>query len=490
MNCSKCGHEFEGKFCPNCGEPADGSKAQNAPIGAAKVPAVVGKLYAHMPKIFSMLFAVFAVLMLICYAGGVSKSELAEEFGGTPDSVYSYLSGNGEESEGSWEEKFAMSAEEDFDFGEESGSGVSLESLCAALVAFGALAAVVAALGLAFALYVPLRATKFKVGDRTFKAKSIVDIASLVVLFVIFLLGCILCANVGDELGLSEPGAAPICIIFFSLLFGLLMIAALFGRKLISLVWKGAKDEYEAQREAVRESVAEPLEPICDIPPRPILQPTAKISEPEKDNIVKFVKKRDKLAYITNLPLTLVVGSAIALRKCSHLKTEDHWKLNCSSATKWAIFMSLLLLLGGIGILIPFIINAISLIYHVIDYNSMSVPTEGYMPYDPRESTLQIIEIYKAEMQSMIFSSLILGLVIAIIGLVLLILNGKNLTKTKKLTKQYYGAKRVKKCPNYPQYTEQYKQYKEAKREFKKDVSKYRVDKAYYEEGIAQKRRA
>ncbi len=338
MKCSKCGQEFEGKFCPNCGEPADGLPKQNdasAPsAGRATVPALIGKLYAHMPKIFSILFAVFAALMLICFAGPVTKSELAEEFGGVSDSVYSYLSGSEEESADDWGDEFALSAADDLDFDEEGGSGASMQGICASLVAFAALAVVVAAVELAFAMYVPLAATKFKVGDCTFKLKSIFDLASLLLLFVIFLLGCILCANVGDDLGLSEPGAAPICIIFFSLFFGLLMISALFGRKLISLVWRGAKDEYEAQKDAARAKLTQPLEPFpVGKPQKPQKKaPTYKNiavadSEEDKKKIVKHIKRREAVAYLVMILFLGVIGGIIAIIYYATTKPKDFWKV-------------------------------------------------------------------------------------------------------------------------------------------------------------------
>lgn len=39
MKCSKCGNEFEGNFCPNCGAPADSTDANNqAPLQQQYVP--------------------------------------------------------------------------------------------------------------------------------------------------------------------------------------------------------------------------------------------------------------------------------------------------------------------------------------------------------------------------------------------------------------------------------------------------------------------
>ncbi len=357
MKCSKCGHEFEGKFCPNCGEPVGGapksSNPSSAPESRAKVPPIIGKLYAFMPKIFSIIFAVFAVLMLVCFAGPVTKSELAEEFGGASDSVYSYVSGGEEESADSWEEEFALSADDDFDFGEEGGA--SMQGICAALVAFGALAVVVAAIGLAFALYVPLTAKKIKVGDRAFKLKSIFDIASVVLLFVIFVLGCILCANAGDEFGLSEPGAAPICIIFFSLLFGLLMGVSFFGRKLISLIWTNAPVEYEAARAAERASLVEQLEPLMvEKPQKPQKSkaPTYKDiaveeSEEEKKKIVKHIKRRETVAYLVMLLFLGVIGGIIAIIYYATTKSKDFWKVCQRASIKIANIIAPFMVVGS-----------------------------------------------------------------------------------------------------------------------------------------------
>jgi uncharacterized membrane protein len=43
LHCTKCGTQFEGRFCPNCGEPAEPNAAAGAPVPPpVSIPAVTG----------------------------------------------------------------------------------------------------------------------------------------------------------------------------------------------------------------------------------------------------------------------------------------------------------------------------------------------------------------------------------------------------------------------------------------------------------------
>lgn len=471
MKCSKCGCEFEGKFCPECGTkyeqtqtcPACGAEVSGKfcsncghPIGEQKAkkpaPAVVEKrsepkqyptfakkLYAFMPKIFPIMFAVFAVLMMICYVGGVESNELLDELG-VSDSVYSYLSSDETE-----DDIFAFAAD-DFGF-EEEGAGVSLKAVCAALVAFGAFSVLAAAFGLAIAFWTPLATVKFKIGDRALKLSHIVDIFSYILLVAIFILGCILCASVGDEFGFSKPGAAPICIIFFSLFFGLLMIPALIGRKIISYFWKEANDEYEAQKQAARESLAEPIAPPPFEEKEPAVQPVTMLLEQEKEKLINIVIKRDIIAYITLSPFMLIIGSVIAIVRRLNLTRDDYWKIYKTHANEWALTVSVLLTCSAAWV--PFVVSALNNHY-----------ANNY------------------------------GFSLSFIGIILLILNSINLSRSNKMIKKYYGVRRIQNVPEYNAYLAQCKQYKKAKRAADKERFKFWVEKAYYDEGVRRKRSA
>lgn len=343
--------------------PAPEAQKQPQTQTAKSVPQIALKLYAFMPKLLPILFAVFAVLMMICYAGAIESSELLEELGGTSDSVYSVLSTKLEQNldddtESGWED---LAEDEFFGEAEEMTDGASTtKNIAAALVAFGALSLAVAALGLAFSLYVPLRSKAIKIGDRKLKVTRILDIAELTLLFAIFLLGCILCGNAGDELGLSKPGAAPICIIFFSLFFGSLMVATLFGRKIISFIWGGAKQEFELNEQAVRASLTAPTAPEAVAKPQKPEKPgkprkpsikeckelAAVDTEEDKVKIVKHIKRRETVAYLIMIVFTAFIGSIIAIIHYAKSKAQDFWKVCKQDSIKAANALAPIIIMG------------------------------------------------------------------------------------------------------------------------------------------------
>lgn len=421
--CTNCGHEFEGNFCPNCGAKYEGEHigAMEADVSQpvqpvqpaqpaaqhTQAPKIVKKLYAHMPKLISVLFAVFAVLMLICFAGGVQKSDLGEEFGGTPESVYSYISSSDASAEEELEEEFsAFAAADDEDsFGEDSDA--TLKNVCAALVAFGVIAVVFAAFGLAVAFWVPLSAVKFHIGDRTLKLSHIVNIISYTLVFVIFLLGCILCANAGDELGLAEPGAAPICIIFFSLLFGLLMVAALFGRKIISYIWGGVKQEYEDELKERRVGLVAPVAPDVVAKPQKPKKPkkpdykeaAVADSEEEKKKIVKHIKRRETVAYLAMILATLFVGSIVAIVHFAKTKAQDFWKVCKRGSIRVANIFSPILMFGSLVALVILIVIGTSPILYMftMDLRTFEEKSDGFENYAGDKSYISMSEFEKGE---------------------------------------------------------------------------------------------
>ena len=85
MKCSKCGAEFEGKFCPECGTPADGQPnvtqqvQQQPPVYQQPVyqtPAVAQKKKGGCLKIGLIVLAVIIVIAVIAnLAGGGNSSK-------------------------------------------------------------------------------------------------------------------------------------------------------------------------------------------------------------------------------------------------------------------------------------------------------------------------------------------------------------------------------------------------------------------------------
>ena len=84
MKCNYCGTEFVGKFCPNCGKPAEGSTlngeqqptnvvVKNRPIQQANYSAVLAK--AKKPFYKKWWFWVIVVVIVISIIGGSTDSD-------------------------------------------------------------------------------------------------------------------------------------------------------------------------------------------------------------------------------------------------------------------------------------------------------------------------------------------------------------------------------------------------------------------------------
>lgn len=83
MKCSKCGAEFEGKFCPECGTPVDGQPSvpqqvqQQPPIQQQPVyqsPAVAQKKKGGCLKVGLIILGVIIVIAVIANLAGGGKS--------------------------------------------------------------------------------------------------------------------------------------------------------------------------------------------------------------------------------------------------------------------------------------------------------------------------------------------------------------------------------------------------------------------------------
>lgn len=247
MRCAKCGQEFEGNFCPNCGTPvprqehcpqcgkpraegerfcsACGHKYETAPASAAepteKAAAAAAAPSAEEPqraaqtdakpcaalafldgskeKVYPLLqylpacaFALFAVLLFAFFAAPLA----AVPFFGGMGSVYTFGA----------------------ELPELAGTSV-------ALLVFAVLALGLAACMLAQVFLPTYRLRAVALFGRTFLLGTVLAAAAGVFLFLFFLLGCIACGIAAGQ-GLSA-GACSVLLILFSILFAVPVAAPL-----------------------------------------------------------------------------------------------------------------------------------------------------------------------------------------------------------------------------------------------------------------------
>lgn len=296
--CSQCGTEFEGNFCPNCGAkkqvitacPACGAKvapgakfcgecgqkltatpaapapapvhAQSQPspapvqqeIAAAQAPAAVtaqpytaataqqggiSKIYNLLFFLPCVLFSVFSVLLFLFFVGdyaSVTMSFLGETFSESTGSLYELLG----ESE----------------MLEMSGYG----GVVYTLLALAAISLIFAIVFLTMTVSKTKRGKTLAIGGKTLYRTTLLAYVSFVLYFVLFLVSCIGAGQVGgDEM---DAGAPLICTLVFSLIFGLLGGGAIVTRFLLAKknpdLATAEASEMQAYAEAAQLSKAAP----------------------------------------------------------------------------------------------------------------------------------------------------------------------------------------------------------------------------------------
>lgn len=360
--CPNCGAEVSGNFCANCGQPMNKPTTEEvapvvaqepAPIveaapevaeekpsevvqsrqhKAVAAPSIFKKAYKLLPKMVSVLFLLFSVVMLLGFLGAIATSEL-----GNSETVYGLT-------------KLAADDISDFE--------PYITQVCEALIAFGAISVIIGVFAVVFNLYLPLYSLKIKGKKLEIRVARIFDYACLALCFVIFLLGCILCGGASDEFGIMQPGPAPIITLLFSLIFGLLIAFAAFSRQLIGKLYKNVAEDFEAERTAVRESLSQPIKPQKPVKTEAAVMPEEPMAEyptkePVSDSermkctwlvrgmeicfymlfgmltlfivpiifIIKTLKKRKNFCTITNksIPIATIVLSIVAILGLSTL---------------------------------------------------------------------------------------------------------------------------------------------------------------------------
>ena len=270
--CSQCGTEFEGNFCPNCGTkkqvitacPACGAKvapgakfcgecgqkltatpaapapapapapAQSQPspapvqqeIAAAQAPAAavaaqpyqaaatqqggISKIYNLLFFLPCVLFSVLSVLLFLFFVGDYASVTV------------SFMGETFSESTGSLYKLLGES-----EMLEMSGYG----GVVYTLLALAAVSLIFAIVFLSMTMSKTKRGKTLVIGGKTLYRTTLLAYISFVLYFVLFLVACIGAGQVGgDEM---DAGAPLICTLVFSLIFGLLGGGAIVTRFLL-----------------------------------------------------------------------------------------------------------------------------------------------------------------------------------------------------------------------------------------------------------------
>ena len=255
--CLKCGNEFEGNFCPECGEryqedkvcPKCGTtlkgnvkfctncgysfiagdnkkeeKKEVTPVvkenNVVKVekpsmaPEKAKKIYNILSNLFSILFMVVSVLMLIFFFTPVAVSPGGELFGETIPS----------ESYGSVFEIFNY-------------EGLSLFGFLIFLMVLGLASLILAIVTLAFKLSSNLRDRTKVVGSRVVYIRDLLSGIGYVLFFIMFIISCVILIQISSEdggMGIINAGPSPILILVFSLLSCIVAIICVVGCRYLS----------------------------------------------------------------------------------------------------------------------------------------------------------------------------------------------------------------------------------------------------------------
>lgn len=235
--CFKCGTEFEGNFCPECGEkyqeekicPKCGAKAKgNAKFCSScgysfvndavveekdnsskkETTDTVKKIYKLLLNLPSILFVLFSVLMMLFFLAPVAVSPGGEIFG---EKIPSESYGN----------VYQMSNYED----------TSLPGSLSFLMGLGIASLVVSLLIGIFHIFNGLRQKGVTISSKKIYVCDILTGIGYVIFFIMFIVSCVIMGQISSEdegMGLISSGPAPILVLVFSLLLCIIAVGSIF----------------------------------------------------------------------------------------------------------------------------------------------------------------------------------------------------------------------------------------------------------------------
>lgn len=221
VKCKNCGAEFEGNFCPNCGESAGYTCAPSKEAGYGKFASAAPKIYAALGLAPSTLLLLFAALTFLFFLAPVASVE-GESLG----NVYSLNGG--------------ILAE----IPEAKGALIFMIVFAAIALTYAAAAAVLSLSRYRFALCKLFGKVDLPLRDVAVLA------GGAVVYLVDFIIGCVIAGKVGGEL----LGACAVLMIVFSFLFAILCAGAEVAKFFTAKKFPACKEKEESQRREYAEA--------------------------------------------------------------------------------------------------------------------------------------------------------------------------------------------------------------------------------------------
>lgn len=516
--CENCGTEFESKFCPNCGAPAPRgvcpdcgatlsptdnfcpecgkplsvrpSRPADVPVNVSGESPILQKLYSLLPFAVPALFALFSVLLFAMFSGPIAAS-MGEGLGNLYKSLPSHAA-----------------AEDDLFGGSmtEMAFGSTAVNCCVALIVFAALGLAFAVGAIVFRYCLPLRMKYFGV----MRICSYFDGGILAFYFTDFLLGCILCGAVKDEI--TAPGAGPVCVLVFALLFFLFTLGIFLAEKLLPKFFPGIVVKKDLSQAGDPPIPPVPPERKKLVKPNPLSDkyPPAECSEELRMKIQKHMKSKKLFTVFTAILSSFVF---IVFLWDFMLLFGDSFMSGMSGDSDIIVVL----------IFIPFLIGVYGLLIIILggirgsSYAKKNIPDFDWRERRTWDNTrmfrmaawcsvalflVDLVYLLIAECtvdwlpdEILLCWSACILLPLLLYAGILFIAAAALRRKGKKLSKAVYGVGHPNDIPAVREelqvYREQLNTYRcekaqaaRARREYRRQLNEYRRDLAYYNEGL------
>lgn len=411
--CKNCGHEFEGKFCPECGTRIDGGASVNT-----QVLCVVHDVLKFVPLGLMGLLAALAFAFFAAPLAG---------FMGL-DTCTVYTAGN--------------------EIPELKGSSIATIVITAIFV--------FACVSAALIRFLPrLHAIKFSIFGLRVRLSKIAIYICYALCLALFIMGCVLAGKVAS-LGM-EAGAAAILIIVFTILFGILSAAAevcdyLIGKRYPDVLEKDINkikvvEEHIENHQKVRAIAYKNYVDETPVPQKP--------KEPDDPSYKLLKKSSETYAATIYFIIASLIAFTLMILSMEVFNIIDY-ETGESVFNRNAFIISHSVTLVGI-----FALSPVSLVFGGKAYRG----AKKHIRRSPQKALLiiclllSIVFIIFAtvggiltlvfalmvdgwSMPPMMYSFIIIG---SICGIFLLIYSIIGLSKAKKCAKLFYGVKKVKK---------------------------------------------